>query len=139
VLEVGHKAPVPLEIELEVAKMVVRKLSATLPEEADALPELSSQLMDLARTYLNPRLLPRPYYAATALNSVLALVLLRSAHLESLYGILRELRVSWFDQLLARRAQSIEQELAGRFPASVCGAHRESISALVSILQEEAH
>jgi hypothetical protein len=134
-LEAGHRAAVSPEIELEVAKMVLRKLSATLPEQADPYPELGERLMELARTYLNARLLPRPHLGATALNSVLGLVLLRSRYLAEVYGILSKLRLEWFKQQLARRAGKLFDDLSVRFPAERSQPHREQLASLQDALE----
>ena len=131
VLEAGHRAPVQPELELEVTKMLVRKLSAVLPRESNSFPELGSQLMDLARTYLNPRLLPRQHHGAIALNSVLAVTLLRTHGLEELIDILGRLPLPWFKQLVIRRAKMLEQDLAHRFPGSEFNPHRENLEALI--------
>lgn len=134
-LESGHRSSVPVELELEVSKMVVRKLSAVLPPEADPFPELARQLMDLARTYLNPRLLPRPHYGAIALNSTLALTILRVPDLMDLFDNLRRLQVPWFEQMLIRRAEALKQELTRRFPGIGANPHRESLDALVGAVR----
>ena len=96
--------------------MIVRKLSVNPPPDPNSWPDLANQLADLARTYLNPRLLPRQYLAAIALNSILALALLRSDVLSEVYRIFRLLRVPWFKQLVARRAEEIGHALASHFP-----------------------
>lgn len=137
ILDAGHRALVPPEIELEVTKMVVRKLCAVLPQEADGFPELGRQLMDLARTYLNPRLLPRPHYGAIALNSVLGLVLLDDRYLGELFQVLRELRVPWFEQLLIRRAETLKQDLVHRSENEI-RRQRENLESLVRAMRDAA-
>lgn len=137
ILEAGHKAPVPIEVELEVAKMVVRKLTAVRPPEPSSLPELVRQLMELARTYLTPRLLARQYYGAIAVNSVLALTLLDAPGLSELFEIVRRLPVPWFKQLVIRRADALMQEFAERCPADEADLRRERLGALVGAVQQE--
>lgn len=136
VLEAGHKTPVSPELELEVTKMIVRKLSAVAPQEANSLAELGNQLMDLARTYLNPRLLPRQYHGAIALNSVLALTLLRVPNLAELFDRVRQLPLPWFKQLVVRRAEALKQDLAKRFAGNEANACLESLDALVHAIQQ---
>jgi len=102
-----QNATVPLEVELEVAKTLVRKLTSQPPEEPDSEPELGDRLMELASTYLNARLLSREKYGAVALNVVLALLLLRSRHVADLLRLLSNLRVPWFTQLVVRRASRV--------------------------------
>ncbi len=113
-LEAGHRAPVPLEIELEIAKMIVRKLTANPPSQADPFPELGDRLIEICRTYLTDRLLPRRNYGATALDSSLALAMLGSRHVPELIKTLQRLKVSWFKQQLGRRAQLLRTELGSQ-------------------------
>jgi len=115
-LDAGHNGSAPLEIEVEVAKMLVRKLTANPPGTADPEPELADRLMEIARTYLSPRLLSRDKYGAVAMNAVLALLLLRSRHVAELIQILARLDVRWFRQLLGRRVQRTREAFQRRFP-----------------------
>jgi len=111
-LEAEHRTPVSLEIELEIAKMVVRKLTAVPSSSANPFPELADRLMEICRTYLNARLLPRTNYGATALNAILGLTLLAASHLPELFEQLRNLRVVWFKQQIARRTNRLLSEPA---------------------------
>lgn len=63
-LDAGHKASVPLDLELEICKMILRKLAANPGERIDQFPELESRLAEIVRTYANDRLLPREKYGA---------------------------------------------------------------------------
>lgn len=110
-LEASPDTPVPLEIELEVTKMVVRKLMANPAERDEAFPDLADRLLELTRTYLNPRLLVRESYGAIALNAILGLVLLGSRHIVEVRRLLAELDVIWFKQTLARRVERVHREL----------------------------
>lgn len=134
-LEAGPRTPVPLESELELTKMVVRKLTANPPKEADFLPELADRLLEITRTYLNPRLLGREKYGAITLNAILGLVLLRSRHVPEVLGLVSELKVPWFKPLLVRRVRRVRQELQGRhsgeFPEGLIGSLKELESQLV--------
>ena len=105
-LEAGPRTPVPVEVELELVKMIVRKLTANLPKPDDSMPELGDRLREIAETYLNPRLLVREKYGAIALNAILGLVLLRSRHGPEVLRSVSELKVPWFRQLLARRVSA---------------------------------
>lgn len=115
-LDPGHRAPVALEIEIEITKMVAWRLSLA-PPQPGSMRELAERLLDLARLYLHDRLLPRKGYAATALNAVVALVLLRY-HVDEIIATLQCLRLNWFKQLVVRRLASLQNELEHRFPQS---------------------
>jgi hypothetical protein len=128
-LEAGPRGSVPPEVELELTKMVVRKLTANPPGEEDFLPELADRLFEIAATYLNPRLLAREKYGAIALNAILGLILLRSRHEAGILRLVSDLQVPWFKQSLSRRAGRIQHELKERHPA-------QSVEGLVGSLEE---
>jgi hypothetical protein len=115
-LEPSPRAPVALEVELELAKMVVRKLTVNPPKHAEYLSELADRLFEVADDYLKPRHLAREKYGAIALNAVLGLVLLQSRRTAEVLQLVSGLNVPWFQQLLARRAGRLREELGQRFP-----------------------
>jgi len=115
-LEPGSRAAVPLEVELEVAKMVVRKLTVnpSLAAELDSL--LADQLFDIVHAYLNDRLLGREKYAAVTVNAVLAVLLLHSPHFAEVIQRVGQLRSGWFKTMLNRRGSRIANEIRERDP-----------------------
>jgi len=125
-----QNATVPLEVELEVAKTLVRKLTSQPPEGPDSEPELADRLMELASAYLNARLLSREKYGAVALNVVLALLLLRSRHVADLLRLLSNLRVPWFTQLVVRRASRVRDDFERRFPVAQAQGYVTDLNAL---------
>lgn len=118
-LRAERKAPLPFEVE--VAKMVTRKLTATLPEDTTPLLPLGDELMDLTEGYATPRMLPKRYCGAVALDSMLSLALLRSPHLPSLTTRLSSIPLNWFRATVARQAQALRTELMRRFATERCG------------------
>ena len=103
------------ELELEAAKMVVRKLLANPPPTADVATQLADRLFEIVRSYVNPRILPQRTFGAIALNAVLALALLPGRHASEVHRIVSELNVPWFRQMVARRAARLRDERAARF------------------------
>ncbi|MGO8746771.1 MAG: hypothetical protein ACLQNE_12345 [Thermoguttaceae bacterium] len=130
-LDAEHNATVPIEVELEVAKTLVRRLIQSPPEEPDCEPSISDRLYEIVRTYLNPRLLSRDKVAAVALNAVLALCLLRSRHTSEMVSALKRLRVSWFSELVVRRASQIRNTLRERLPTEQAERFAEQLAALI--------
>ena len=126
-LDAGTHASVPLEIELEAAKMTVRKLTA-VAAGPDSEPALGDRLTALIRKYLTADALSEPRRTAVALNSVLSLALLDSLHLDEVGALLKKLNVPWFKQLLGRRARQLREEIGGRVPSN------EGLDALLRIL-----
>ncbi len=110
-LDAGQHVVLPVEIELEVTKSIVWKLAADPAPLANQLTGLADFLMDLARGYLKDRILLREKYAAVALNAVLALLLLGGEYEAEVVALLRGLRLTWFPELVARRAARLKNEV----------------------------
>ena len=100
----GERFALPIELELEVCKMVVRKLTSNPPAARDQYPELALRLEELVDTYARSRLLAREKHGAVALNAILGLVLTRSGDDSAVIDRVRALGVGWFQTLLGRRA-----------------------------------
>jgi hypothetical protein len=113
----GERFALPIDLELEVCKMVVRKLTSNPAAARDHYPELALRLEDLVDTYAKPRLLTREKHGAIALNAMLGLVLTRSGHDSAVVDRARALGVGWFQTLLARRAERLRSDLKSRDPA----------------------
>jgi len=108
-------AAIPCEIELELTKTLVWKLTERPPDTDDVAPDLGDRLFDLLETYLRPRLLVQKNFAAIALNAALGLLLLRSRHARTSLDRLRKLEVSWFTELVVRRARWLREDIENRF------------------------
>ncbi len=113
-LKAQSRLPIPIELEVEVTKMVVRKLTPNPPAERDQYTELALRLEELVDAYAKPRFLAREKYGAVALNAVLGLVLTRSGRDAELVERMRTLDVPWFQQILARRAARLRADLLAR-------------------------
>jgi hypothetical protein len=122
----------PASFEMEVAKMVTRKLTATLPEDTTPLRPLEDELMDLADGYATPRMLPKRHCGAVALDSMLSLTLLRSKHLPSLATRLRSIPINWFRATVARQARALQTELKRRFTTERCGPALECLTVIAA-------
>jgi hypothetical protein len=134
-LDAQHNATVPIEVELEIAKTLVRKLSQTPPEKSDSEPQLAERLYEIVELYLNPRLLARDKFAAVALNAILSLCLLRSAYSDKVQQSMQALQVSWFSELVLRRASQIQETLQKVFSVEQVARYGEQ---LISLSKESA-
>ena len=123
-------APVPFEIELELVKTLVWKLTLAPPDADGSFPELSERLADRAEGYLRPWILLRENHAAVAQDACLGLLLLRSPHVSRLLERLRDLRVDWFVDLLLRRARWLKDDITSRFSPKDAARYARSIVAL---------
>lgn len=113
-LKPGGSSPLSIELELVLAKMVVRKLTALPPTKKDGLPDLAGRLADLCETYVNPRLLARPKHGALAVNAVLGVVLTRDRSSVAVVQRVQQLGESWFRELVGRRASRLKADLENR-------------------------
>ena len=106
--------PIPIELEVEVTKMVVRKLTANPPEQRDQFPEVALRLEETRRCLCEAAIPSREKYGAIALNAILGLVLSRSGRDGDVVERIRTLDVPWFQELLARRAARLRTDLVAR-------------------------
>ncbi|MFO0808734.1 MAG: hypothetical protein U0746_08945 [Gemmataceae bacterium] len=124
----------PPTFEMEVAKMVVRKLTAVLPEDTAALAPLAEELMDVVRAYASPRALVKRYQGAAALDAALGVTMISATHTAEVAALIGGLDAQWFREVVAQRAREIATELEGRFPS----ARRERAVAALSQLADAA-
>ena len=127
-LQAGHQMPLPIGIEVELSKMVVRKLTANPPARHDQYSDLAGRLLELAETYLNPRLLAREKHGAVALNAVLGIVLTRDPLASKVVDRVHSVGVGWFQQVVAREAAKLASDARRRWAG-------ESLSELVKSLE----
>lgn len=120
-LEPGHSGHLPIELEVTVGKMIVRKLTANPPTIDNAYPELAAQLQALADDYLKDRLLPRQYVGAAALDACLALVMLRAACVSEFISRLRNMKSRWFVELISDESEEVISEILARRPKEESG------------------
>ncbi len=111
ILKPSSRMSLPIEVELEVTKMIVRKLVANANTPPPPNEELSDLLFQIVETYANDRMLPRDKYGATTLNAILASVLLKSKHLDSIRGILGQLSATWFVRATVRRCRKLQRDI----------------------------
>ncbi|MBL8888647.1 MAG: hypothetical protein JNL67_01630 [Planctomycetaceae bacterium] len=105
---------VPIGVELEVAKMVVQRVIEDPSIDASQFPELADNLLCNARLYSTAKMVNREFYNATALNSVLACLLLQHPETHALSTQILRDSPSWFSRLCANRLNRIRTELISR-------------------------
>ena len=77
-LEAGHRSPLPIELEIEVAKMIYRNFEVHPPVVVDPQSELAQRLWEMVQAYVNPRILLRDKHSAAASLAIEAIVSMRS-------------------------------------------------------------
>lgn len=100
-LETGHRAMLPLDLELEVVKMVYRKFEANPPAKADPQPELAERLWEMAQDYMRPRIILRDKHATVASLSIEAIVAMRSQFAKEAVAAALRSPFPWFGEMVA--------------------------------------
>lgn len=102
----------PCEIELELAKAILWRLTGTPTSLSLDFPKLESHLAELASDYLKPRLILQENYASVALQAILGALLLDGPHAESILESVKALKIDWFTDQLQRRIERLRLKLA---------------------------
>jgi hypothetical protein len=97
----GNHEPMPLEVELEVAKMIYRNYEVYPPNNVGAEPELAARLWDFVQAYTNPRILLRDKYSAVASLGIEALVAMRSTYAFDALRLAVDCPYGWFGEMIA--------------------------------------
>lgn len=115
-LEPSHSVELPVELELTVAKMVVRKLTANPPQQDNPFPQLDKQLWFLAHDYLRDRFLHRQFIGAVAMEAATALLMARSPHTNAVLEQLQSLSSRWFKEVVSDFAEETIEGILRRHP-----------------------
>lgn len=110
-LAASHAGTVPLELKLEIVKMIFRSFEADPPGEPDPEPQLAECVYGLARAYLNPNVLPDGKNATVAMYAVQALVAMRSQRASEALATVSKLpqEYQWFREQLGRRLINLRE------------------------------
>ncbi len=113
-LEPGHRAPLPVELELEVAKMVYRNFEVFPPQQLDPHPALAARLWEMAQDYIKPRFLLRRKHSAVASLAIEALIAMRSAYAGDALRIALDCPYSWFSDIVKHDLRELHNRWAGK-------------------------
>jgi len=100
-LESGNRSPLPIELEIEVAKMIYRNFEVCPPVDADPQPQLARRLLEIAQAYTNPRILLKEKHSAAASLSIEAIVSMRSPLAEQAWQAAIACPYQWFAELVS--------------------------------------
>lgn len=103
----------PCEIELELAKAIVWRLTSAPASLSHKFPKLETRLAELASDYLRPRLILHKNYSSIALQAALGVLLLNGQHANSVLKGVKDLGVGWFTDLFRRRLERLRTQLVG--------------------------
>lgn len=100
-LEAGHRSQMPIDLEIEVAKMVYRNFEVHPSVAADPHPELADRLWEMAQAYINPRILLRDKHSAAASLAIEAIVSMRSRLAKRALNAAAASPYRWFAELIS--------------------------------------
>jgi hypothetical protein len=112
IMKPSDNLEVPIEVELEVAKMVVHRFRHAPSTTKQNACELAGLLLDIAMTYSRPSLVNRDRYGAVALNSVLAIVLMMHEKTGLVIAHINTVSPRWFVDLVKNRLRRMAKEMA---------------------------
>jgi len=132
-LESGHWSPLPIDLEIEVAKMIFRNFEAHPPVTVDTQPELAQRLWEMVQAYVNPRVLLRDKHSAAASLAVEAIVAMRSSLAVDAWQAAAECPYRWFAELVSDDLDDLYEKWSCKSPeaAAWLGDLRSQISANV--------
>ena len=114
-LEVGHTGTPVLDLELEIVKMIYRSFEADPPAKSDPEPELAERVYEIARAYLQLRVLPHGKHGIVAMLAVQALVAMQSERASDAIKIVNTFPLAHrgFREQLWRRLNILRERWAG--------------------------
>jgi len=99
-LDPENRSPLPIELELEVVKMVYRNFEVHPPATTDSEPNLSERLWEVVQAYMNPRILSRDKIPAVTSLAIEALVAMRSSRAQDAWIMAMNSPFGWFKELV---------------------------------------
>lgn len=108
-LESGHRSSLPIELEIEVAKMIYRNFEVHPPINADPQPELAQRLWEMVQAYTHPRILLRDKHSAAASLAIEAIVSMRSPLAEQAWQAAMECPFRWFAELVSDGLDDLQE------------------------------
>jgi hypothetical protein len=109
-LEAGHRSPLPIELVIEVAKMIYRNFEVCPPPVADPQPKLADRLYDVVLAYIHPRVLLLEKCSAAASLAIEAIVAMRSPLAESAWKEAMACPYHWFAELVSDEIDELHEK-----------------------------
>jgi hypothetical protein len=115
-LESGHRSPLPIDLEIEVAKMVFRNFEVHPPAAIDTQPELAQRLWEMVQAYVNPRILLRDKHSAAASLAIEAIVAMRSSLAVEAWQAAARCPYRWFAELVSDDLDDLHEKWSHKHP-----------------------
>jgi len=108
-LDPAHKAALPIELEIEVAKMIYRNFEVHPPSTRDPEPQLAGRLWEMVEAYTNPRVFLRDKHATAASLAIEAIIAMRGSLSERAWQVARDCPHAWFAELVSDNLDQLHQ------------------------------
>ena len=115
-LESGHRSTLPIDLEIEVAKMVFRNFEVHPPVAIDTQPELAQRLWEMVQAYVNPRILLRDKHSAAASLAIEAVVAMRSSLAFDAWQAAAQCAYRWFAELVSDDLDDLREKWSCKSP-----------------------
>ena len=115
-LESGHRSPLPIELEIEVAKMVYRNFEVHPPVIVDPQSELAQRLWEMVQAYVNPRILLRDKHSAATSLAIEAIVSMRSPLAVQAWQAAVSCPYRWFAELVSDDLDGLHETWRSKNP-----------------------
>ena len=115
-LETGHRSPLPVELEIEVAKMIYRNFEVNPPVDEDPQPELAQRLWEMVQAYINPRVLLRNKISAVTSLAIEAIIAMRSPLAEQVWRAAIACPYRWFADLVNDDLDELQGKWESKHP-----------------------
>jgi hypothetical protein len=109
-LDPGQRCQLPLDLEIEIAKMIYRNYEVHPPCAPDPEPLLAEKLCELVEAYTNPRVLLRDKHSAAASVAIEAVVAMRSMLAERAWRAAEACPHRWFAELVRDDLNRLQQQ-----------------------------
>lgn len=113
-LESGHRSPLPIDLEIEVAKMIYRNFEVHPPTVADSQPDLAQRLWEMVQAYINPRILLRDKHSAAASLGIEAIVSMRSSLAAAAWQTATQCPHRWFAELVSDNLENLHEKWSSK-------------------------
>lgn len=115
-LDTGHRSPLPIDLEIEVAKMIYRNFEVHPPAVADPQPALAQRLWEIVQAYIHPRILLRDKHSAAASLAIEAIVSMRSPLAEQAWQAANASPYRWFAELVSDDLDDLHERWSSNSP-----------------------
>lgn len=117
-LDPAQQAPLPIELELEVVKMIFRNFEALPPTRPNPVPVLGARLWEMVQSYGNPRILLRDKYSAVASLAIEAIVAMCSDYAIKAWRFALDSPFTWFGEMVSDDLDALQRSWMRSSPSA---------------------